>query len=68
MNTKIEHTPESIDMLCKYTCKIKNVIYDNKFTLEELKQVLSYDTEGIGPNFIKQCQPHLDIDDIKKIC
>jgi hypothetical protein len=63
-----EHTPESIHAMCIHTCKIKNIIYDHKFTLEELKQVLSYDTEGIGPHYIKHCQPHLDIEDIKKIC
>ena len=62
------HTPESIHAMCIHTCKIKNIIYDHKFTLEELKQVLSYDTEGIGPNYIKHCQPHLDIENIKQLC
>lgn len=67
MSTEV-HTPESIHAMCIHTCKIKNIIYDHKFTLEELEQVLSYDTEGIGPNYIKRCQPHLELEDIKKIC
>jgi hypothetical protein len=69
MNPKNDvHTPESIHDMCIHRSNVKNVFYENKFTLDEVKLVLTYDTDGIGPNFIKRQQPHLELDDIKKLC
>ena len=62
------HTYESIRKMCAQSVRLKNIFFNHKFTLDEIKQILTYDTNAeLDPEFIKLFQPHLDIIDIEKI-
>jgi len=62
------HTHESIRKMCVQSVRLKNIFFNNKFTLDEIKQILTYDTNAdIDIEFIKLFQPHLNIIDIENI-